>query len=88
MTLLHTGDLETGAKGYGWGLGWSIVRDSKGRLPLTSIGSYGHAGGFGTYGWIDPKKGLVGIFLIARPGPSDERDAFVAMATAAVTETE
>src|SRR5262249_14783909 len=84
MTLPHTGDLETGAKGFGWGLGWSIVRDAIGMLPLTSVGTYGHAGGFGTYGWIDLKKELVGVFLIARPGPSDERSAFMVMAAAAI----
>jgi CubicO group peptidase (beta-lactamase class C family) len=29
-----------------------------------SIGSFGHGGAFGTHGWIDPAKDLVGVFLI------------------------
>ena len=31
---------------------------SSGRAQGTSIGSYGHGGAYGTYGWVDPKADL------------------------------
>lgn len=79
MTEVHTGNLPVS-----WGLGWSVVKDAAGTLPLTSLGTFSHGGAFGTYGWIDPKKGIVGVFLVQRPGANDERNAFVQMAGAAV----
>ena len=71
----------------GYGLAWAVVRTPNGRLPMTSIGTYGHGGAYGTYGWVDPAKDLVGVFLVQlRPGGSDERNAFMAMAASAITD--
>src|SRR5206468_7591701 len=79
MTALHTGYLPPTAPGMGYGLGWEVVRDPRGALRGTSIGSYGHGGAYGTYGWVDPKADLVGVFLIQRAsgGAPDERNAFM-----------
>lgn len=51
----------------------------------------GHDGRQGTYGWVDAKKDLVGLFLIqrlieGRSGHGPERAAFVAMAAAAIVD--
>ena len=84
MTTVHTGDLQTNGPGMGYGLGWAVVRDAAGTLPLTPVGTFGHGGRYGTYGFVDPKNDLVGVFMIQREGGSDERIAFTEMAEAAV----
>ncbi len=83
MTALHTAELK-----QSWGLGWSVVRDGPGTLNLESPGTFGHGGAFGTYGWIDPRKDLIGVFLIQRlgDGGNDERNVFMALAAAAIAE--
>jgi len=87
MTDVHTGELQAGhSPGMGYGLAWAVVRTADGTLPLTSIGAYGHGGAFGTYGWVDPKKDLVGVFLVQQPDVATERSAFMAMAASAITE--
>jgi CubicO group peptidase (beta-lactamase class C family) len=90
MTSLHTGDIEPAghSSGMGYGLAWTVVRDPLGTLQLQSQGTYGHGGAFGTQGWIDPQKDLIGIFLIQRSsgGGSDESNAFKAMAASAIME--
>lgn len=69
-------------QGFGWGLSGDPLND----FPLTSPGSFGHNGAFGTIFWIDPKKSLVRIFLIQLFGSGNEADTFMAMAAAAVTD--
>jgi CubicO group peptidase (beta-lactamase class C family) len=90
MTALHTGNLELGehSPGMGFGLAWQVVRDALGTLRLQSVGTYGHGGAFGTQGWVDPKKDLVGVFLIQRSGGGspDEGNVFKTMAAAAIAE--
>jgi CubicO group peptidase (beta-lactamase class C family) len=90
MTTLHTGSIEPAghSTGMGYGLAWTVVRDPLGTLQLQSEGSYGHGGAFGTQGWVDPQKDLVGVFLIQRSGggSSDESNAFKALAAAAIVE--
>lgn len=89
MTTLHTGDLEAGhSPGMGYGLAWTVVRNPLGTLSMTSIGTYGHGGAFGTLGWVDPKKDLVGVLLIQRSsgGGSDEQNAIRQLAAAAIEE--
>ena len=86
MTTLHTGDLATsGGTGYGWGLGWSIVR-KPGALGPASVGTYGHGGRYGTFCFLDPEREMIGIFLIHREGGSDERNAFVQIAVSAAVD--
>lgn len=88
MTALHTGELQAGHNpGTGFGLTWEVTKSNLGMLTGQSIGTFGHGGAFGTYGWIDPGKELVGVFMV---GSTDNtrpvRDAFVGMANAAVVE--
>ncbi len=86
MTANHTGLLPAAAAGMSAGLGWALVRDPQAALTLLSPGTYGHGGRYGTYCFIDPKRDMVGIFMIHREGGSDEKNAFVSMAVSAVVE--
>jgi CubicO group peptidase (beta-lactamase class C family) len=78
-----------------FGLGWWVVQEPVWTigLPLQSKGSYGHAGYWGTMGWVDPRTGLVGVFLVHynSTAPTGRRthvrayaEVFIAMATAAI----
>jgi CubicO group peptidase (beta-lactamase class C family) len=68
------------------GLGWGLSGDPLSDFPLTSAGSYGHNGAFGSIIWIDPQKGLIRIFLEHLFGAGSEVDIFMAMAGAAVVD--
>ncbi len=73
----------------GWGLGWGVVRNPGGVTGMLTPGAYGHGGGTGTQGWIDPGQDLFLIMLIQRPdmSPADEsriRQAFPAAAVEAM----
>lgn len=86
MTRVHTGDPPTSQPGAGWGLGWFVIKKTPGNLSLLPPGAYGHGGRYGTFGFIDPKNDLIGIFMIHREGGSDERQAFVALAESSIIE--
>ena len=90
MTTLHTGEIDPAghSPGKGYGLAWTVVKDPIGTLQMQSVGTYGHGGAFGTEGWVDAKKDLVGVFLIQRSsgGGREEGDAFKAMAAAAIVD--
>ncbi|MGH9720464.1 MAG: serine hydrolase domain-containing protein [Bryobacteraceae bacterium] len=89
MTQLHTGAIEPAghSPGMGYGLAWTVVRDEIGTLQLQSKGTFGHGGAFGTQGWIDPKKSVVGVFLIQRSGGDPaESKSFMNMVGAALSE--
>jgi CubicO group peptidase (beta-lactamase class C family) len=83
MTQVHTGALPASGAGMGHGLGWAVVRDAQAAWPLISAGTFAHGGRYGTYCFIDPKKDMIGIFMIQREGGSEERIAFTEMAFAA-----
>lgn len=68
------------------GLGWGLSGDPMSDFPLTSPGSFGHNGAFGAIIWVDPKEGLIRIFLEHRFGFSNESNIFMAMAGSAVTD--
>lgn len=89
MTKVHTGDLKAGHDpGVGFGLTWAVVKDPIGTLTGHSIGTFDHGGAFGTYGWVDPKKELVGVFLVQNDDDAKPvRDAFINMTNAAVLES-
>ena len=84
MTAVHTAELQTNGPGMAYGLGWAVVRDNAGTLPLAPVGTYGHGGRYGTYGFVDPKNDMVGVFMIQREGGSEERLAFMQLAESAV----
>lgn len=67
------------------GLGWALSGDPADDFPLTSPGSFGHNGTFGSFVWVDPQRKLVRIFLEHLFGSGNESDIFMAMAAAALT---
>lgn len=86
MTANHTMNIKsavTQRPAYN-GLAWGLSGDPMNDFPLTSPGSYGHNGAFGSIIWIDPREGLVRIFLEQLLAPGNEIDIFMAMAGAAV----
>lgn len=86
MTMVHTGPLQAGHNaGTAFGLTWEVVKDPAGAAMLWSPGSFGHGGAFGTHGWIDPSKKLVGVFLVqGGSGNAEAKANFIAMASAAI----
>jgi len=86
MTALHTGDLKAGHNpGTGFGLTWEVSKEPG--LNLWSVGTYGHGGAFGTHGWVDTKKDLVGVFLVqGGAGVNEAKHAFIMMAGAAIAD--
>jgi len=86
MTMVHTSTLQAGHNaGTAFGLTWEVVRDAPGAAMLWSPGSFGHGGAFGTHGWIDPSKKLVGVFLVqGGSGNAEAKANFIAMAGASI----
>jgi len=70
----------------GYGLTLSVQEGPRPLLNLLSPGSFGHGGAFGTSGVVDPKNGLVLIFLPQMVGGNSKAalDAFVQVAESAV----
>lgn len=65
MTVNHIGDLPvwlTGP-GYGFGLGYSVVKDMGATGQPASSGTYGWGGAFCTYFWVDPVEEMIGIVM-------------------------
>ena len=65
MTLNHTGnhDIWLVGPGYGFGLGYAVVRDPGQAAMPYSPGSHFWWGAFNTTFWIDPREELTGILL-------------------------
>ena len=66
MTTDHLGELELGwdRKGYGFGLGFAVMRDIARQGTLSTLGLYDWYGGDGTHFWVDPKEEMIGIYMI------------------------
>lgn len=65
MTVNHIGDLPvwlTGP-GFGFGLGFSVVKDIGATGQIGSVGNYSWGGAFCTLFWVDPKEELIGIVM-------------------------
>jgi CubicO group peptidase (beta-lactamase class C family) len=89
MTKVHTGEIRAGwLKGTGFGLTWEVVDDPIGTLSGMAEGCFSHGGAFGTFGWVDPARELVGVFLVQHSGSTfDARDAFIGMANTSIVST-
>ena len=86
MTRKQTGDLRSGhMPNTAFGLTWEVIEDPRGELAYLSVGTFGHGGAFGTHGWVDRKKDMVGVFLIQMTGiDAGAKYGFMQMANAAV----
>jgi CubicO group peptidase (beta-lactamase class C family) len=65
MTANHIGDLPVwlSGPGYGFGLGYSVVKDVGMAAVPGSLGNYGWGGAFCTYFWVDPVEEMIGIVM-------------------------
>ena len=78
MTKTQTGNIETGfVAGMSWGLGFQVVKESKGSTGMFSSGTYGHGGAYATQSWADPKTGLIYVLMIQRAGFSNGDNSLV-----------
>ncbi len=89
MTINHTGDLKAGwSPGVGHGFGYEVVRDVYGMYRYNSIGTFLKGGAYRTNEWVDPAKGITGIFLMQRTNGggdvADELNAFMQISAAAI----
>lgn len=86
MTSVQTGNLLTdGNDARGYGLSWSIVRNPGAQSTLRSIGSFGHAGAFGTDFWHDPSTGVTVVYMAQTWGIGDDaRKQFATMVNASL----
>ncbi len=65
MTTNHIGELPVWlvGPGFGFGLGFAVVRDVGATAQPWSVGTYTWGGVFCTYFWIDPQEELIGILM-------------------------
>ena len=65
MTTDHLGDIPgLWSPGYGFGLGFAVLEDVGATGALGSAGEFNWGGAAGTRFWVDPKEGLIGIYMI------------------------
>lgn len=88
MTRKQTGELRSGhMPNTAFGLTWEVIDDPRGELAYLSTGTFGHGGAFGTHGWVDRKKDMVGVYLVQMTAiDATGKYAFMQMANAAVVE--
>ena len=90
MTTNHIGDLPLWlpGPGFGFGLGYSVVKDIGVTGQAGSAGAYGWGGAFCTYFQVDPKEELIGI-VMTQVRPYDHlniRQEFMALANQSIVD--
>lgn len=71
---------ERGMGGTAQALGWRIQTAADNGL---AAGTIHHSGAFGSFGWADPQRGIVGMMLLQRPAAVAERKAMTNLVAAA-----
>jgi CubicO group peptidase (beta-lactamase class C family) len=88
MTADATSDLRAplGSAGWGFGLGFGILRNLGDNTELASVGQYGWGGIFGTSFWVDPREQLIGVMMIQQfPEENGLAEVFQNLAYQAIT---
>ncbi len=89
MSRVQTGEIKAGWDvGTGFGLTWEVTKDPWGTVSGLSVGAFHHGGAFSTFGYIDPKKDLVGVYLVQWSGPDGKmaRESFTQIGAGAIVE--
>jgi len=72
MSSDHLGDIRLASpilpRGYGFGLGFAVRRETGLNWVTGSAGEYRWGGAGGTAFWVDPKEQLTVVFMAAAPG--------------------
>jgi CubicO group peptidase (beta-lactamase class C family) len=85
MTTNQTGTLFP-ANGEGFGLGFSILERLGADNSLYSVGSFGWGGAYGSQYMVDPKQGIVLVFMLNQlPDRSDTSAKFPTLVYQALT---
>jgi CubicO group peptidase (beta-lactamase class C family) len=91
MASDHLGDIRVGspilARGYGFGLGFAVRKETGLNYMTGSAGEYRWGGAAGTAFWIDPKEQMVVVWMTqAQPGAARglDRDLFRQLVQAAI----
>lgn len=93
MTSDHLGDmrvaLPTLARGYGFGLGFAVRKETGLNWVPGSAGEYRWGGAGGTAFWVDPKEQMVIVWMTqGQPGPlrGQDRDLFKQLVQASLVD--
>lgn len=74
-----TQPVSAGGKVLNYACGWQCNTETQRVCSAMPVGSYGHGGAFATNGWVEPKSGLVTVFLVQNvlvPDSGKPKDAF------------
>jgi CubicO group peptidase (beta-lactamase class C family) len=83
----HAGELfaaNPGRGGMGFGLGVDVVQDLARANRITSVGSFGWDGAYGTHFWVDAKEQMAAVMFINTATPGLARDFETAVMQAVV----
>ena len=91
MSSDHVGDIRLASpilpRGYGFGLGFAVRRETGLNWVTGSAGEYRWGGAGGTAFWVDPKEQMVVVWMTqGQPGPrrGEDRDLFRQLVQAAI----
>ena len=89
----HLGDIRVAspilARGYGFGLGFAVRKETGLNWVTGSAGEYRWGGAAGTAFWVDPKEQMIVVWMTqAQPGPrrGEDRDLFRQLVQAALVD--
>ena len=93
MTADHLGDIPVAspilARGYGFGLGFAVRKETGLHWVTGSAGEYRWAGAAGTSFWVDPKERMIVVWMTqGQPGQrrAEDRDLFRQLVQAALVD--
>ena len=93
MTADHVGDIKIAApalaRGYGFGLGFAVRRETGLNSMTGSAGEYRWGGAGDTAFWVDPKEQMVVVWMAqGQPGPrrNEDRELFRNLVQAAIVD--
>ena len=93
MSADHLGDIRVAspilARGYGFGLGFAVRKETGLSWVTGSAGEYRWGGAAGTAFWVDPKEQMVVVWMTqGQPGPrrGEDRDLFRQLVQAALVD--